>query len=77
MSSPKTKSHWNPCKHSSKTHGQDFNVNTQPGFECQKRQNPARILTRVHIYIYIYIYAVELKTGPIFAFSSDKNKNYK
>ena len=24
-------------------------------------------------YIYIYIYAVELKTGPIFAFSSVKN----
>ena len=26
-----------------------------------------------YIYIYIYIYAVELKTGPIFAFSSVKN----
>ena len=26
-----------------------------------------------HIYIYIYVYAVELKTGPIFAFSSVKN----
>ena len=25
------------------------------------------------MYVYIYIYAVELKTGPIFAFSSVKN----
>ena len=29
--------------------------------------------TDIHIYIYIYFYAVELKTGPIFAFSSVKN----
>ena len=27
----------------------------------------------VAIYIYIYMHAVELKTGPIFAFSSVKN----
>ena len=29
--------------------------------------------THTHTHIYIYIYAVELKTGPIFAFSSVKN----
>ena len=26
------KNPWNPCKHSSKTHGQDFNGHTRPGF---------------------------------------------
>ena len=33
----------------------------------------SRASVYVYVYVCIYIYAVELKTGPIFAFSSVKN----